>query len=352
MLLPAAQVLAPLAWADAVRVASTRLWPAQEYTRDHRRVDGAARVHGAGAAQARALRARPRGHRRVERARSNCRRACSRSTRTSQSIRVGKRPAGGTRIVLDAEDRGQAGRLRADAGRRIRPSPRARPLSGRAARSADGVARERGAEGQEDRAAARRPLRRSACPSRRAAPKAAERKITIAIDPGHGGEDPGAVGRRGTYEKNVMLAIARKLKARIDGDRNMRAMLTRDDDYFVPLHERVQKARRVQADLFVSIHADAFTRAGGARVVGVRVVGVRCDERCRALARAAREPRRPDRRRRPRPPRPDARAHAARSFADGADQRQPEGRPPRARRHRRRTTPCTRTRSSRRASPC
>jgi len=86
----------------------------------------------------------------------------------------------------------------------------------------------------------------------------APRRITIAIDPGHGGEDPGAIGRRGTYEKNVTLAIARKLKAALDAEPNMRAMLTRDDDYFVPLAARVQKARRVQADLFVSIHADAF----------------------------------------------------------------------------------------------
>jgi len=87
------------------------------------------------------------------------------------------------------------------------------------------------------------------------------RRITIAIDPGHGGEDPGAIGRRGTYEKNVTLAIARKLKAALDAEPNMRAMLTRDDDYFVPLAARVQKARRVQADLFVSIHADAFREA-------------------------------------------------------------------------------------------
>ena len=86
----------------------------------------------------------------------------------------------------------------------------------------------------------------------------AARRITIAIDPGHGGEDPGAIGRRGTCEKNVVLAIARKLKARIDAEPNMRTMLTRDDDYFVPLAQRVQKARRVQADLFISIHADAF----------------------------------------------------------------------------------------------
>ena len=81
----------------------------------------------------------------------------------------------------------------------------------------------------------------------------------VAIDPGHGGEDPGAIGRRGTYEKTVTLAIAKKLKASLDDDPGMRAMLTRDDDYFVPLDVRVQKARRVQADLFISIHADAFT---------------------------------------------------------------------------------------------
>jgi N-acetylmuramoyl-L-alanine amidase len=88
--------------------------------------------------------------------------------------------------------------------------------------------------------------------------KSGPRRITIAIDPGHGGEDPGAIGRRGTYEKDVALAIAKKLKARIDAEPSMRSMLTRDDDYFVPLNQRVDKARRVQADLFISIHADAF----------------------------------------------------------------------------------------------
>ncbi|HET9045808.1 MAG TPA: N-acetylmuramoyl-L-alanine amidase, partial [Casimicrobiaceae bacterium] len=96
---------------------------------------------------------------------------------------------------------------------------------------------------------------------RKAPPVAAARRITIAIDPGHGGEDPGAIGRRGTYEKHVTLAIARRLKAILDAEPNMRAMLTRDDDYFVPLRARVQKARRVQADLFISIHADAFREA-------------------------------------------------------------------------------------------
>jgi len=85
-----------------------------------------------------------------------------------------------------------------------------------------------------------------------------KRKVTVALDPGHGGEDPGAIGRRGTYEKHVALAIAKKLKTKIDAEPGMRAMLTRNDDYYVPLAARVEKARRVQADLFVSIHADAF----------------------------------------------------------------------------------------------
>ncbi|HNB65273.1 MAG TPA: N-acetylmuramoyl-L-alanine amidase [Zoogloea sp.] len=84
------------------------------------------------------------------------------------------------------------------------------------------------------------------------------RLVTIALDPGHGGEDPGAVGAAGSFEKHVTLSIGRRLKARIDAEPNMRAMLTRDADYFVPLQQRVSKARRVQADLFVSIHADAF----------------------------------------------------------------------------------------------
>lgn len=86
------------------------------------------------------------------------------------------------------------------------------------------------------------------------------RLITIAIDPGHGGEDPGAVGHNGTFEKTVTLAVGKLLRERINAEPNMRAMLTRDADFFVPLGQRVEKARRVQADLFVSIHADAFIR--------------------------------------------------------------------------------------------
>jgi N-acetylmuramoyl-L-alanine amidase len=106
-----------------------------------------------------------------------------------------------------------------------------------------------------------------------------ERMIIVALDPGHGGEDPGAVGPNGTREKEVVLQIAHRLRDRINAStvngNPMRAYLTRDADFFVPLHVRVQKARRVQADLFVSIHADAFVepRARGASVFALSQSG-------------------------------------------------------------------------------
>lgn len=86
-----------------------------------------------------------------------------------------------------------------------------------------------------------------------------ERLITIVIDAGHGGEDPGARGASGSREKDITLKIAKKLKEKLDAEPNMRGMLTRDGDYFVPLGTRVVKARKFKADLFISIHADAFT---------------------------------------------------------------------------------------------
>ena len=104
-------------------------------------------------------------------------------------------------------------------------------------------------------------------------PTAAERQridrlIIVALDPGHGGEDPGAVGPSGLREKDVVLAVSLQLRDRLNAVPGMRVMLTRDADFFVPLRERVRKARRVQADLFVSIHADAAYRpdARGASV--------------------------------------------------------------------------------------
>ncbi len=95
-----------------------------------------------------------------------------------------------------------------------------------------------------------------------------DRLIIIALDPGHGGEDPGAIGPSGLREKDVVLAVAHKLRERLTANANIRVLMTRDADFFVPLHERVRKARRVQADLFVSLHADAFItpQARGASV--------------------------------------------------------------------------------------
>ena len=105
-------------------------------------------------------------------------------------------------------------------------------------------------------------------PDSKAAKPSHRRLLTIAIDPGHGGEDPGAIGKRGSREKDIVLAISRRLKQKIEAEPDMRTYLTRDGDYFVPLHVRVNKARRVQADLFVSVHADAFIKpqARGASV--------------------------------------------------------------------------------------
>ena len=112
--------------------------------------------------------------------------------------------------------------------------------------------------------------------SRAASSEEMTRFVIVALDPGHGGEDPGAIGPRGTREKDVVLQIAHRLRDRINaatvrtrqGALPMRAYLTRDADFFVPLHVRVEKARRVQADLFVSLHADAFLtpQARGASV--------------------------------------------------------------------------------------
>ena len=104
-----------------------------------------------------------------------------------------------------------------------------------------------------------KPAKRTPAPP----PARTDRLIIVALDPGHGGEDPGAIGPKGTREKDIVLRVAHKLRERINASsvngNPMRAFMTRDADFFVPLNVRVQKAQRVQADLFISIHADAFT---------------------------------------------------------------------------------------------
>jgi N-acetylmuramoyl-L-alanine amidase len=124
------------------------------------------------------------------------------------------------------------------------------------------------------------PLRTPAPPRPQAPATPAERQrvqrlIIVALDPGHGGEDPGAIGPTGLREKDVVLDVALRLRRLLNAQPNMRVMMTRDGDFFVPLHERVRKAQRVQADLFVSIHADAFIRptARGASVYALSTRG-------------------------------------------------------------------------------
>jgi len=129
-------------------------------------------------------------------------------------------------------------------------TPGSDPSSQSAVESATKSATDRtAANAQENSAATRKSAR------------AMRRLITVAVDPGHGGEDPGAIGKHGTHEKVVTLSIARQLAALIQDQSDYRVLMTRDADYFVPLGVRVEKARRVQADLFVSIHADAWVRS-------------------------------------------------------------------------------------------
>jgi N-acetylmuramoyl-L-alanine amidase len=261
-LAPAAKLLVPIAWAQGARIASARVWPAHEYTRvifespaplawqvltlkDPDRVvldlDGvevgpelvqlAQRIHPDDPHLA--------------------------------AIRYGRKSATTLRVVLDVKPGlvPQAFALKpvAEFGHRLvvdlipiaPPDPLMALLDADKARPETAVAEVPKADG-------------TTAPKRRDA----ARRIVIAIDPGHGGEDPGAIGPKGTYEKHVTLAISRRLRGAIDATPNLRAVLTRDDDYFVPLATRVQKARRAQADLFVSIHADAFNepRAKGSSV--------------------------------------------------------------------------------------
>ncbi|MEO8565139.1 MAG: N-acetylmuramoyl-L-alanine amidase [Betaproteobacteria bacterium] len=263
LLLPASQLLLP-GLSSAATVASARIWPAQEYTRlilespspiahqmmllkdPQRLVLDLEGVEPDGELAQLVQRLRP-------------------NDPHIQSIRLSRFRPGIVRIVLDLKDEvqpqlfaltpvGEYGhRLVLDLYPLTPPDPLMALLEGD---TKTGRPSAPGAEADKPR------LRDSDKTAPRDRPKAlpaTRRPIIVALDPGHGGEDPGAIGRRGTREKNVTLAIARKIRALIDREAGMRTMLTRDDDYFVPLNVRVEKARRVRADLFVSIHADAFT---------------------------------------------------------------------------------------------
>jgi N-acetylmuramoyl-L-alanine amidase len=262
--LPAAYAMLPSAWASVAEIASARVWPAQDYTRviletpsplTHRMLmlkdpdrlvldlDNAEMSGAIAAALTHAQQRDP----------------------YLSGIRVGQQQGHALRLVLDLKGdvNPQIFALApvAEYGYRlvidIYPVTPPDPLMALLASEA------------KKREAQKPAPDKAPHPARHAAaPKPEMRPVTIALDPGHGGEDPGAIGRHGTREKDVVLAIGRRLRKILDAEPNMRAMLTRDDDYFVPLAQRVQKARRVNADLFISIHADAFreSRARGSSV--------------------------------------------------------------------------------------
>ena len=179
-----------------------------------------------------------------------------------RALRIGQFKLGVLRLVLDVKNevKPQAFVLKpvGDYGHRLvldiypisPPDPLMALLNEEAVKSAQANASEHIQSDRESRTTT----------ARNKKPSSAKRIITVAIDPGHGGEDPGAMSKRGTHEKNITLAIARKLKAKVDAEPNMRAALTRDGDYFLSLPMRLEKARKLKADLFVSIHADAFVK--------------------------------------------------------------------------------------------
>lgn len=175
-----------------------------------------------------------------------------------EKLRVGRNRPGVVRLVLDlkTEVKPQAFTLKpiADYGHRLvidlYPVVPQDPLAALIEAQGRPAAREPAVDKPAEATAEKPPADK---------PKVA-RLATIVIDPGHGGEDPGARGRLGTREKDVTLLIGKRLKALIDAEPDMRAVLTRDADFYVPLGVRVDKARRVKADLFVSVHADAFIR--------------------------------------------------------------------------------------------
>jgi N-acetylmuramoyl-L-alanine amidase len=278
LLLPAAGFVVPSpAWAGAARIASARMWPAQEYTR----VVLEASVPVAHEVTSlkdpdRVVLDLPGVEMTPELAQLPSR--VQAADPYIAAIRFGTKPPDTLRIVFDLKTQARvelfALKPVAEFGHRVvldlYPLQPLDPLMALLEEKRDAPAVDsKPAGGVTERVGqSKAGVRADTKPQPR-------RRITVALDPGHGGEDPGAIGRRGTYEKTVTLAIGRKLKRIIDAEPGMRAMLTRDDDYYVPLAARVQKARRVQADLFVSIHADAFreARARGSSVFALSESG-------------------------------------------------------------------------------
>jgi N-acetylmuramoyl-L-alanine amidase len=262
LLVPATSLVAPGVFASAGRIASARVWPAQEYTRVI--LEGAAPVTH----QLATLANPPRlvldlAGVEMSPAFAELPALIGASDPYIAGVRVGRPSPAVLRVVFD---------LRADVNPQVFQLPPVASFGHRLvldlypAHPVDPLMalleREESRRAVEAPAGTSSPALVTQESPRIEVPRSRRsRRIVVAVDPGHGGEDPGAVGRRGTYEKHVVLAISRKLKRVLEADPNMRVVLTRDDDYFVPLAQRVAKARRVSADLFVSIHADAFREA-------------------------------------------------------------------------------------------
>ncbi len=182
-----------------------------------------------------------------------------------EKLRVAVNRPGVTRLVLDlkAMVKAQAFTIKpvADYGHRlvldIYPAVPTDPLL---ALLQDEAAKKSSAPAQPSATAEAAPAQAASPPSTLPGKDKVARLATIVIDPGHGGEDPGARGRGGSHEKDVTLTIAKRLKALIEQEPGLRVVMTRDSDFYLPLAARVEKARKVKADLFVSIHADAFVK--------------------------------------------------------------------------------------------
>ena len=187
-------------------------------------------------------------------------------------VRTGPREGGGLRVVFEVDPQTNVRRVDAPSGHllvALTPAAASAPARTNSARAESTVAAAQAPAPADTAPVTSLPVKEMAvaesAPAAKLAPVRSQttaagprgRVLTIAVDAGHGGEDPGASGPDGTHEKDVTLAIARELAARVNAEPGMRAVLTRPDDRFVPLRERINRARRAQADLFVSVHADA-----------------------------------------------------------------------------------------------
>lgn len=256
----------------AIAVSSARVWPAQDYTRLTLESKQAIR-HNMFSIKAPERLVIDLEEVEIDDTLNNLSKLIGGEDPYIKSVRIGRFKPGVTRLVLDLKDEvkpqlfvlkpvGEYGfRLILD----IYPARPADPLMALLEKPKAPIPETPGMPAEEKRDIPAKPdaEKTTAQPPAaipQALPELRARTLTIAIDAGHGGEDPGARGSSGSLEKNITLAIARKIKALLDDTPNMRGVLIRDGDYFIPLGMRVAKARKVNADLFISIHADAFIK--------------------------------------------------------------------------------------------